>query len=110
MNPAQLAAEIKKLTNEATHVLVFEAALPPVGYNTFVATRSGGSRAHVSHRHHVRTGVAAVRDKVVVANDMFELTFDTQSGMLSQVSVRRARAGAVGCVSVESLVRVCLCR
>ena len=80
------AAEVKKLTNQATHVLVFEAELPPVGYNPFTATR-GGLRNHataqVSERRSVRTGTPAA--DVVVANDMFELTFDTQTGMLSKV-------------------------
>ena len=84
MNAAQKAAEEKKLTNQATHVLVFEAELPPVGYSTFTTTR--GSSAGISHHHRVRTGRSAVRDKVVVDNDMFELTFDTQSGMLAQAS------------------------
>jgi hypothetical protein len=35
MSAAQVAAEVARLSNKATHTLTFAAPLPPVGFSTF---------------------------------------------------------------------------
>ena len=102
MNATQKAAAEAALANKADHVLIFEMALPPVGLATYTAkaTAAAAAPSAVEEARRLDATVEEAKeakeaahddkgtkkDDVVVANDMYSLTFDAKSGLLSSIT------------------------
>jgi hypothetical protein len=82
MNAAAIATAEAGLANKATHVISFEAAIPPVGYASFSFKKSSAVAD-------VTTAIAA---PTTVSNGVYELTINKAAGMIE--SVKNLASGA----------------
>lgn len=89
MNASTIAAEQAKLENNATHVLVFQMDLPPVGYTTFTAKAGSATAATTRTRPMAATQT--------VENDMYALEF--KSGGLA--SITNKASGITTALSID---------
>jgi hypothetical protein len=80
----QIAQEEASLSNKASHVLTFPAALPPVGYATYGVKKSSTSLS--------ATDVASVATPSTVSNGVYTITYDQPKGTIT--SVRNMASGA----------------
>jgi alpha-mannosidase len=78
-----LAEKIKEYENKATHVLVFTASLPPVGYSTFSAKASSEALAVPIATSEVISSAAA---PFTVSNGIYDLTFDPSTGLMTTIT------------------------
>ena len=76
MKAPALAAEEAKVSNKATHVVTFEAAMPAVGYSSFSIKKSAVSEAVVSK---------ATATPASVTNGVYELTIDSAKGAITAI-------------------------
>jgi alpha-mannosidase len=83
MNNATVERELGRLANQATHVLTFNAPLPPVGYATFNCKKEGG----------VGVGSSALRASTakVVTNGVYSVSVDPAAGMVT--SIKNLKSG-----------------
>ena len=95
LTPAQLAAEVAARTNPATHDLVFQAALPAVGYSTITVTKDANHleprqltprpASMLQQQHAVAADAVATTADTTVENSQFQLTFDGTTNLLKSV-------------------------
>jgi alpha-mannosidase len=71
---------VQKYTNNATHVLVFTAQAPPVGYAVYSAKATAASALETA-----LSEVALSDDLLKVDNGIYELTFDPKTGMTTSL-------------------------
>ena len=110
----------KKLQNRATHVLTFNASMPPVGFTTFSidpvlalptskgivldgGLATGFDGGDIAHQSPMRT-LSAVEggsagDASRISNGVYDLTFDPHSGLLS--GVRNLHSGVHARLELE---------
>eukprot|EP01050_Picozoa_sp_SAG11_P003508 SAG11_NODE_200_length_12606_cov_51.874550_6_plen_227_part_00 len=79
MGAGELASAQASYANNATHVLTFEAALPPVGFSTFSVKKSSVGRLAASSRR------AAAAGPGTVSNGVYEITLDHARGSIESV-------------------------
>jgi alpha-mannosidase len=82
LSAAAISAESARLSNKATHVVTFEAPLPPVGYSTFSVKKS------------TSTSVPSEAVSVAptsVSNGVYSLTIDHAKGAIS--SIKNLKSG-----------------
>eukprot|EP00935_MAST-01C_sp_MAST-1C-sp1_P000879 g879.t1 len=83
MSAAAIAQAQARLTNPATHELVFEAALPPLGYAVFTAKPSATAAAATPEQEGEGEHEG---DALEVENDGWRLSFDSASGLLTSLT------------------------
>jgi alpha-mannosidase len=83
MNSAQIAAEKARLSNNATHVLVFSISVPAVGGAVYTAKSSAVDPSAV-------VAAQPETDVRTVENDMYALTFE--NGELTQITNKVSKA------------------
>ena len=89
MTAQQKAAALAELANKADHVLVFQAALPAMGYATFHATRKAGASGNATAPV---VAAVAVEAAGTVENDVWSLSFDESTGLLKSVTNKASGA------------------
>jgi hypothetical protein len=82
LSAAAISAESARLSNKATHVVTFEAPLPPVGYSTFSVKKSASSPI---------PGEAVPVAPASVSNGVYSLTIDHAKGAIS--SIKNLKSG-----------------
>ena len=79
MNATTVTKAQVALANRATHVLTFEAALPPVGYSSFSVKKSAAPTTALS------SPVVTASSSTAVTNGVYSITVDQTSGYVSSV-------------------------
>ena len=82
LSAAAVAKAQEALANNASHVLTFEAALPPVGYSTFRIKKSSTTTTSSLSTSNITT---TSRTPIVVTNGVYSITVDQESGYVSSV-------------------------
>lgn len=78
---------VANFTNNATHVLVFTATLPPVGYQTYAIKVGGGEAVHtLSTAFHSINQHKETEPMATITNDYYKVTLDRSTGTISQVT------------------------
>ncbi len=83
MTDAEVAAAQEQLRNKADHVLVFNAAVPAVGLATFVCSTSAVADLVAAESV---APVAMKAGPVVVENEYYSLSFNTDTGLLASIT------------------------
>ena len=99
MTAGEVAAAEAALANKATHMLMFSASVPAIGYATFTAKASGATAA--------AGAAAAVSPRVVpqnaapfsVSNGNYNATFDPATGKMS--SLMNIKSGLSAKLSID---------
>jgi len=86
MNAAQIAAEKAALANNATHLLVIDLAVPPIGMAVYSA-KASAEGTPISKERQVGDD-----KEVTVESDMYSLTFDSDSGLLTTITNKQSKA------------------
>lgn len=83
MEPSEVTKAQVALANNATHVLTFDAALPPIGYSSFsvVKTSAALTSALSAPVKHSTTSTS----EIVVNNNVYSITVNTTSGYVSKI-------------------------
>jgi len=98
MNATQIATAEAALANGASHVLVFEARVPALGFATFTASRAAcrsncaSLSAPAQHPPSLESGTSRTQTKFTVSSDTYSLDFDRATGLL--VSLTNLKSGA----------------
>ena len=85
MSAASIANERRALTNRATHVLTFQAALPPAGFSTFSVSKKAATSSADSGVSTPAVFAAATTTLTTVSNGVYSLTVDQATGFVSHV-------------------------
>jgi len=88
LNASQAAAARAALANKADHLLLAAVPMPPLGLATFRATKSAADGASVAAATEV--DAAAEAGMTTVENDMYSLSFDASTGLLSSITNKRS--------------------
>jgi alpha-mannosidase len=87
LNESQIEEKVAQYSNNATHVLMFTAAPPPMGFATYVVKAALG--AVKTQAEAVQTASAFVSKDAPpfsVDNGMYKLTFDPSTGMMTSMT------------------------
>jgi alpha-mannosidase len=95
MNATAVAQAQAALANQATHILTFEVALPPVGFSSFSVAKAKA----VSETAALSTPVATTTAPIVVTNGVYSITVDPASGYVS--SVENLASGAATALNIS---------
>ena len=93
MNASQVAAAEAALENRATHVLTFPAAVPPIGFATFKATKSAAAAAAAVDRP------LSAAEPTSITNGIYTVTVDPGTGLVS--SIKNLVSGVTTPLSLE---------
>jgi hypothetical protein len=79
--------------DDASSVVVFNVDVPPMGYSAFLVEQrsSSSSKSGKPSRKTLRPHFVPRRGEATsISNDVYELTFDSSSGLLSQVTMKQS--------------------
>eukprot|EP01061_Rhynchopus_euleeides_P019355 TRINITY_DN317_c0_g1_i1.p1 TRINITY_DN317_c0_g1~~TRINITY_DN317_c0_g1_i1.p1 ORF type:complete len:1106 (+),score=505.33 TRINITY_DN317_c0_g1_i1:99-3416(+) len=85
----QVKAREAELANKATHVLSFVGTLPPIGYSKFYVQASSQARVQNARKPLRISDVGS--DPFTISNDMYELEFDTTTGLATKLTNRASQ-------------------
>lgn len=80
--------------NKASHILMFEAPLPPVGFNTFRVKKAANTEPHTP----IPSTSKAVAAPSTVTNGIYEIKINQAAGVIE--SVKNIRSGATTALNI----------